>query len=778
MLATGYLVLYNLVLAAGWTWILAQVVTSFGPCDKEHDIDAVPSFLPFGTGQYCFASSAGSAIFDNLKIFQTAAILEVIHALLGLVRAKASTTFWQVLSRVILTWCVCWIDPRVMGTLQFFTMSLAWSVTEVVRYNWYWTKALFGDAPYPLTWCRYSFFYILYPLGVSSELACIWKAVSYLDELKADKLMPSNPETNQFLNHVGSSYNYTVMALIVLYPIFFPVLFMHMVAQRKKTLGRKPAPRPESNEGIQWPADSTGKRSSSSTGQAVMAMSVLGTDPSAAVACLKERNWRFGYTKHFVKNVAVSLKSPEAALKVAADGLTYLHDTFEFGRNGKVTSLAEAMATITDSFPGTMTIKGESERKKVYDVPYRRKPYPTVSELETLIGGDLKAQLDLWVDQGTIEPSCRDAIAAVADNEAWVDLSDKYFVLLGAGSAMGPYLVLMALGANVVAVDLDRPQIWERLITIARKSSGTLIFPTKKPTKELTTDEELFANAGANLFTDTPEICNWLKTLMPKESFIIGGYAYLDGEKHVRVSLAMDAIKSGVIAARKTVTTLAYLCSPTDIFVVDSATRDAAKANLKSTGGAVGIMASVMRIFMKKACVSNVMPEITSDSGEVFAINDGIVVQQGPNYALAKRLQHWRAMLARSQGSRVSSNIAPSTATASVVHNKSFAAAYGGWKYFPAYEVQFQETSNAVMGALLIHDVCNPDSKVNNSYALRNPLELFKIGSFHGGIWRCGFKVGSIGETAAMMYYLSVYGPRLVLLMLGGAAGAVALNMD
>jgi len=28
-----------------------------------------------------------------------------------------------------------------------------------------------------------------------------------------------------------------------------------------------------------------------------------------------------------------------------------------------------------------------------------------------------------------------------------------------------------------------------------------------------------------------------------------------------------------------------------------------------------------------------------------FNIVDGIVVAQGPNYALAKRLQHWRAML-------------------------------------------------------------------------------------------------------------------------------------
>jgi hypothetical protein len=38
---------------------------------------------------------------------------------------------------------------------------------QVVRYNWYWTKITFNDAPYFLTWCRYSFFLILYPLGVA-----------------------------------------------------------------------------------------------------------------------------------------------------------------------------------------------------------------------------------------------------------------------------------------------------------------------------------------------------------------------------------------------------------------------------------------------------------------------------------------------------------------------------------------------------------------------------------------------------------------------------------
>ena len=55
----------------------------------------------------------------------------------------------------------------------------------------------------------------------------------------------------------------------------------------------------------------------------------------------------------------------------------------------------------------------------------------------------------------------------------------------------------------------------------------------------------------------------------------------------------------------------------------------------------------------------------------------------------------------------------------------------------------FQETSNAVMGALLIHDVRNEDAASHPSYPLDNPLQLFQHGSFHGGIWRCGYAIGS-----------------------------------
>ena len=67
---------------------------------------------------------------------------------------------------------------------------------------------------------------------------------------------------------------------------------------------------------------------------------------------------------------------------------------------------------------------------------------------------------------------------------------------------------------------------------------------------------------------------------------------------------------------------------------------------------------------------------------------------QGPNYALAKRLQHWLAIIARASGHTVSSNVAPSTATLSVVHNAQFAAAYGGFHHFKPMEVRGHVSSS------------------------------------------------------------------------------------
>merc|ERR1719162_848250 len=131
---------------------------------------------------------------------------------------------------------------------------------------------------------------------------------------------------------------------------------------------------------------------------------------------------------------------------------------------------------------------------------------------------------------------------------------------------------------------------------------------------------------------------------------------------------------------------------------------------------------------------------------------DALVKDQGPNYCLAKRLQHWRAILSRKSGCIVSSNIAPATATASVVSNKSFALAYKGMHNFKPMEVFEADTSNAVMSMLMIHDLQMSQSPSHPDVKLQNPMQLFASTSFHGGAWRCGYKFGTIGPPSAVAY--------------------------
>ena len=85
-------------------------------------------------------------------------------------------------------------------------------------------------------------------------------------------------------------------------------------------------------------------------------------------------------------------------------------------------------------------------------------------------------------------------------------------------------------------------------------------------------------------------------------------------------------------------------------------------------------------------------------------LNDSLVPQQGPNYALAKRLQRWRATVARRDGRTVSLNVAPPTRTRSVVKNRALASAYAGAHRF-GIEVFEPATSNTLMAALLVHDL-------------------------------------------------------------------------
>ena len=339
--------------------------------------------------------------------------------------------------------------------------------------------------------------------------------------------------------------------------------------------------------------------------------------------------------------------------QVANAGLDYMYDHFEFVREGVALPLREALDRFDGSF-ATGFVQGRKPKPDGFEleVPYRG---------EVLTGDALEVQLDRWVRDGVVELSCAAAIGKVA-RSSWLDLSGRYFVLLGAGAAMGPLSLLLSLGANVIAVDLDAPALWERLIAAARDSCGTLTFPLAPGAEqsELSSDQ-LCAAAGCNLFTQTPEVRNWLLAVHPGQQLCVGGYAYIPGEQFPRVALAMDIIIKALSEQRQSA--VAFLCTPTDCHLVPPAAHAAAEENARR---APAWQRLVSTLSGGRLCKPNARAPLATSAGERLYVCDAFVVAQGPNYALAKRMQHWRAMVAREGGCVVSSNVAPSTKTASV----------------------------------------------------------------------------------------------------------------
>lgn len=438
-------------------------------------------------------------------------------------------------------------------------MIISWASVEVPRYLFYVFALITGDAtkktPYPLFWLRYSLFAVLYPTGIIGELTVFRNAAK-------------DPEFAQSFAPVAQLFYGTLLPIV--YVFGSPVMVLNMAGNRKSAFKKRFAKPPPPPRGLVWPLDKKGQRSSTEVNKAILAAAVGAVNQEKAEAILNCKSWRFAYTKHLRAMVEEQCTSPEAALKIAQAGLDKAYELFEFvAEDGTSMSFKDAMdpKNAPKAQFCTGMIKGNGVKKpNKLEVPYKG---------GTLSGQELKDQIQAWVDYGTIEPSAGDAMKKCVDNPGYLDMSNRYFVLLGAGSAMGPFLVLMALGANVIAVDLDRPQIWKRLIGIARESSGSLTFPLKAEQSTLGSDEELYGAAGCNLFTQTPMIRDWLLKVYrgAEKPFTVGSYAYLDGALHVQVSLAMDAICRDM--SEKRMASLAYLCTPTDLHLIPKEAHDA-----------------------------------------------------------------------------------------------------------------------------------------------------------------------------------------------------------
>ncbi|HEX9553297.1 MAG TPA: hypothetical protein VF983_08835, partial [Streptosporangiaceae bacterium] len=225
----------------------------------------------------------------------------------------------------------------------------------------------------------------------------------------------------------------------------------------------------ETAAGVDFPVADDGRRSTSAFGRAVIADALRGTDAPGALGAEQETNWRSGYLTHFRRVIEAGLPSRQAALAIAADGAGSLRGRMRAALpGGDEGELDELLTMAASRSLGTATITGAGAAEEELALPYRG---------ERLRGGDLARRLEAWVGAGIIEPSCADAVRAVADHPDWLSLPGRTVAVLGAGSEIGPLPVLLRWGATVAGIDLPEPRIWERVLQAARSGAGTLLVP-------------------------------------------------------------------------------------------------------------------------------------------------------------------------------------------------------------------------------------------------------------------------------------------------------------
>lgn len=140
-----------------------------------------------------------------VALVQTTAALEVVHALFGLVKSPLPTAVMQVYSRLFLVWGVVqkyeqvsWQFATIAAHTHvsrfqsrhnplYSTMILAWTMTEVIRYSFYALSLIRGTVPGILIYLRYTTFYILYPIGASSEALLILSSLPATSPLQGLK---------------------------------------------------------------------------------------------------------------------------------------------------------------------------------------------------------------------------------------------------------------------------------------------------------------------------------------------------------------------------------------------------------------------------------------------------------------------------------------------------------------------------------------------------------------------------------------------------------------
>ena len=207
---TIYLILYNFLQFCGWSYFFLKVTNNLIVSNPLHEIYENSHIIL----EYC----------------QYGAFLEIIHSIIGLVKSSIFATSIQIIGRILIVLILQFFPSAV--SKGYLLIYIAWSLVEIVRYIYYIMSLLqkeYGkfNIPYIIIWCRYSFFIILYPIGVSGEMITVWNA---------------KKDFSKYI--IWNSDKFTITIANLIYPVwilYIPALIFlygYLFKQRKKVLGR------------------------------------------------------------------------------------------------------------------------------------------------------------------------------------------------------------------------------------------------------------------------------------------------------------------------------------------------------------------------------------------------------------------------------------------------------------------------------------------------------------------------------------------------------------
>jgi very-long-chain (3R)-3-hydroxyacyl-CoA dehydratase len=149
-LSSVYLTAYNGLSFALWTYLTARALISAPALYAEGRLHELYHEL----------------LFPLLAGTQSLAIIEIIHAATGLVRASPVTTAIQVIGKNLVVWTVMVAFPEIVvgdddgrgssGVWPFVGCIVFWGISELIRYGYFVVLLTTGDAPAWLKWLRYA----------------------------------------------------------------------------------------------------------------------------------------------------------------------------------------------------------------------------------------------------------------------------------------------------------------------------------------------------------------------------------------------------------------------------------------------------------------------------------------------------------------------------------------------------------------------------------------------------------------------------------------------